>query len=313
MQCATVRPYEQAWTGHRTGETTLGTDPAVCLYMIRAIGEKVVDTIDQALLRRRFDLRKTQYLCERLDKSPNITERCLVAPHLGISHAPSDVSILPSVCDVFLEAYEYVKDWFGCRGDLAIDLWMAPEVVDLEYMTCMPCGDGYMCAPGTRSGANIIPFVSPLTSAKNADRDRFSAVLAHEITHHFVTDISRATIFSMKRKENFDVPLWLEEGLCQMISSEVNPSFRAKWAGEIAGTSTWYPLEDLWNDLSGCGDATRGYLQAYKETRAVVERKGKGEIIRLLYLNRTHYVDWNGLPYEGEASVKVRYANDRQT
>ena len=271
-----------------------------------------MNKIDEVSLQQRFERRKTQYLCERLEKSPNITEECYAAPHLCISYAPRDVSVLPSVRDTFLETYGYVKNWFGYRGDLAIDLWTAPEVVDLEYMTCMPCGDGYMCAPGTRNGAAIIPFVSPLSSGKNADRDRFSAVLAHEIAHHFVSDISRATIFSMKRKENLDVPLWLEEGLCQVIQGEVSPSFATKCAREIARTTEWYILEDLWNDLSACGDESKGYLQAYKETRAIVGKKGKAGIIRLLYLNRTHYVNWNDLPRGGETPAKARYMNDRR-
>ncbi len=268
--------------------------------------------IDQTLLRRRFDLRKAQYLCERLEKSPNITEECDVAPHLRVSYAPRDISILQSVRDTFLHTYEYVKNWFDYRGDLAIDLWMAPEVVDLEYMTCMPCGDGYMCAPGTRNGADIVLFVSPLSSAKNADKDRFSSMLAHEITHYFVSDISRATVFSMKRKEDLDLPLWLEEGLCQVIQSEVSPSFATRCADEILKTTEWYPLEDLWNDLSACGDESKGYLQAYKEAKYTLEKKGKAELIHLLYLNRTHYVNWNDLPQEGEAPAKVRYMNDRR-
>lgn len=266
--------------------------------------------IDQTVLRERFDLRKTRYICERLEKSPNLTEEYSVAPHLRIGYAARDASIVRSVGEVSLKQYACVKSWFDFRGDLAIDLWMAPEVVDLEYMTCMPCGDGYMCAPGMRDGANIIPFVSPRTSVRNADAARFSAVLAHEITHHFITEISHATIFSMKRRENRDLPLWLEEGLCQVIQSEVNPFLQAKWADEIERTGAWYPLEDLWNDLGDCEDATKGYLQAYKETRDILKRRGKAEIIRLLYLNRTHYVEWMDLPREGRVSVRARYAND---
>jgi hypothetical protein len=269
-----------------------------------------MNNIDRSPLQRRFDIRKSQYLCERFEKSPNITEMCSVAPHLRICYAPCDASVLPSVRETFLLAYGHVKDWFGSRGDLAIDLWMAPTVADLEYMICMACGDGYMCAPGTRNGANIILFVSPLSSEKNTDRDRFSAVLAHEVTHHFVSDISRATMFSMKRKENLDVPLWLEEGLCQVIQSEVSPSFAARQSDEIAKTTEWYALGDLWNDLSACGDERKGYLQAFKETKAIVAKTGKAEVIRLLYLNRPHYVDWNALPDEGKTPAKARYVND---
>jgi len=261
--------------------------------------------IDQASLERRFDLSRTQYLCERLEKSPNLTEEYSVAPHLRISYAPRDASILPSIGEVFLKQYAHVKNWFDFHGDLAIDLWMAPEVVDLEYMTCMPCGDGYMCAPSTRDGAKIIAFVSPLSSIKNSDTVGFSAGLAHEIAHHFVSDISQATPFSMKRKESLDLPLWLEEGLCQLIQSEVNPSLQAKWTGDIAATTVWFRLEDLWNDLSDCEDEIKGYLQAYKVTKSVIEWRGRKEIVGLLYLNRTHYVEWNELPREGRVSARA--------
>ena len=107
---------------------------------------------------------------------------------------------------MFLAAYDHVKNWFGHRGDLAIDLWMAPDVADLQYMAAMPCDDGYMCAPGARNGANVILLVSPRSSPRNADKERFSALLAHEIGHHLVADISHCTPFAMKRKETMDVP-----------------------------------------------------------------------------------------------------------
>jgi hypothetical protein len=245
-----------------------------------------------------------------LGKSPNLTEEYSVGRHLRISYAPRDASVVPSIGEVFLEQYTYVKNWFDFRGDLAIDLWMAPEVVDLEYMTCVPCSDGYMCAPGTRNGAHVVTFVSPLTSVRNTDTARFSATLAHEIAHCFASDISQAGSFSMKRRESLDLPMWLEEGLCQVIQSEVNPSLRAKWADEIERTTAWYPLEDLWNDLADCADGAKGYLQAHKEVSAIVERRGKSEIIGLLHLNRTHYVEWIALPREGRVSARARYVND---
>jgi len=271
-----------------------------------------MEGVDQKLMQRRLNLEKFQYLCERFERSPNITDEYSVAPHLRIEYASRDVSILSSIAEILLKDYEHVKNWFGFRGDLAIDLWMAPEIADLEYITGMRCADGYMCAPGARNGGNVIPFVSPLASTKNADRMHFSAVLAHEITHYFISNISQATIFHMKRKESGDLPLWLEEGLCQLVSSEVNPSFAVKWDEEITEVDTWHPLEDLWNDLSACENATIGYLQAYKETRDVVKRRGKAEIIALLYLNRTHYVEWTDLTREGEVSMRVKHAKDER-
>jgi len=264
------------------------------------------------MLEQRFDLRKTRYLCERFKKSPNITEECSVADHLGICYSAGDASIITSVRELFLRTYMYVKDWFDYRGDIAIDLWVAPETVDLQYMTCLSCGDGFASAPGSRNGKNVILFVSPLSGGKNADKDRFSGMLAHEITHHFVTDISHATIFYMKRKEERNVPVWIEEGLCQLIQSEVDPSFRMKCDEDIARPHSWQPLQDVWNDLSSCEDVDTAYLQAYEETKTLVEKKGKAEIIRLLHLNRTHSVDWSDLTCKGKKSKKDNHEHGLQ-
>jgi exoribonuclease R len=73
----------------------------------------------------------------------------------------------------------------------------------------------------------------------------------------------------MKRKEDFDLPMWLEEGLCQLIQSEVHPSLQGYFTLDIAGKVTRYPVEELWNDLSSCKDVRTAYLQAYRETRGV--------------------------------------------
>lgn len=251
-----------------------------------------------SVLTQRFNLRRMQYLCERFEKSPNITETCAVADHLGVCYGNRDAAIIPSVQAVLLRMYAYVKDWFDYRDDLAIELWMAPAAVDLQYMTCLPCDRDFACAPGSRDGKHIILLASPLSGGRNRDRNRFSSVLAHEIAHHVIADISRATAFTMQRKERLDVPMWLEEGLCQLIQGEVNPALQAQFAREIAGTTEWFPLESLWNDLSDCEDVHRAYLQAYKEARALVEKRGKADVVRSLYLNRTHSVDWKAFPEE---------------
>ncbi len=133
---------------------------------------------------------------------------------------------------------------------------------------------------------------------------------AHEITHHFVTDISHSTIFAMKRKERQDVPMWLEEGLGMLIMSEVSPALHAKFAGSIAGITEWCDSEAMWHDLSHCRDVDKAYIQAYKEAGALVDAVGRPEVIRLLYLNRTHCMNRNGLSREGRASAKAGYAND---
>ena len=257
-----------------------------------------MNSIDQSILKRRFDLRRTQYLPERFMRSPNITERCSVSDHLHISYAVQDASALPLIQESLLLAYRYAKDWFGYRCDISLDLWVAPEVVDLQFMTCLPCDEGLFCAPADQNGMKTILFVSPLSCKRNAEKDCLSGLLAHEITHHVVADISHATLFSMKRKEEVDVPMWLEEGLCQLIQSEVHSSLRHKWGTDIAATSDWYNLEDLWNDLSSCEDVRTAYLQAYNETKTLLKTKGKTEIIQLLYLNRTNKIDWNDFHHE---------------
>jgi len=260
---------------------------------------KVMVLIDQSLLESRFYLRKTKYISARFEKSPNITNQCTVSDYLLISYADQDVSILPLIQESFLRAYTYTKDWFGYRGHMAFDLWMAPKVIDLQYMTCLPCDEGFFCAPGNRGERKIILFVSPLSSQKNADKSSLTGCLAHEIAHHIIQDISCATILTMKRKEDFDLPMWLEEGLCQLIQSEVHPSLQRYFTEDIDGKVTWCPLEDLWNDLYSCEDVRAAYLQAYRDTKALVAARGKSGVIHLLHLNRTHDVNWNDVSRSG--------------
>jgi len=116
--------------------------------------------------------------------------------------------------------------------------------------------------------------------------------------------------FHYEAKEELDVPMWLEEGLGILIMTEVRPSLKAEFGEKIFRTTNWYSLENIWNDLSGCEDADKAYLQAYKETKGLVEKRGKAEIIRLLYLNQTHYINWNDLPYGEAVITKARRVKD---
>jgi len=248
--------------------------------------------IDKISLNKRLELRKTRCISERLEKSPNLNVHCVVSDHLHIRLAARDVTALALIHESFNLAYGYVQTWFGRHADMVFDLWMAPELIDLQYMTCLSCDETFFCAPGSRNGMHIILFVSPQSCTKNADKGLLSGLFAHEITHHVVRNISQATVFSMKRKENLDVPMWLEEGLCQFIDSEVYPPFKQRRTKKIPRITRWYNRDELWNDLSSCEDPETAYLQAYKETRAVIETTGKTELIQLLYLNRTHEADW---------------------
>lgn len=262
--------------------------------------------IAPSILARRFELPRTQYICDRFEKSPNISEECSVTGHLSICYSHRDASFIPKVGDLLLQMYACVKNWFSYPGDIAIELWVAPEVVDLQYMTCLPCDGGFACAPGSRGGKNVILLVLPLSGGKTVDGNRLSTILAHEIAHHFITAISHATVYTMMRKEKLDVPMWLEEGLCQLIQCEVNPVCRDEFAKGIGSIKNRYALDEMWNDLSDCEDVKKAYLQAYSETKTLVEKRGKVDVIRSLYLNRAYYVSWNDFPEKGAVALMNR-------
>ena len=69
--------------------------------------------------------------------------------------------------------------------------------------------------------------------------------------------------------------------------------------------------EDRWNVLSSCEDGDTADLQAFRDTRTLVESIGREDIIRLLYLNRTHYVDWNELLRKADATAPDKSADAR--
>ena len=243
--------------------------------------------MDQIILERRYDLRKTVHISERFELSPEISELCSVSDHIHIRYSSLDASFLPLIRASFVRAYGYVKEWFGSDSDIPLKLWVAPEVSDLRYMTCLPCDEGFFCAPGSREGWRVIIFVSPRVCCNNADPDGLSGLLAHEITHHVVRTLSQASELTMKRREGLDLPMWLEEGLCQLIQGEINPPFRQRLDEQVAGTTEWYDPNELWNDLSSCRDVKTAYLQAYRDSSALVGIKGRQEVIRLLHRNRT--------------------------
>ena len=251
--------------------------------------------LDETTMNRRFSLRNSCRIADRLEKSPNITERYSISTHLDIHYAPQDATILPLIQESLLDAYGIVKTWFNYSNDLAISLWMAPEVKDLQYMVCIPCADSYFFAPGARDGINIIVFVSPLTCRLNHNEIRMTALLAHEITHHIIRAIAQASTDATIRKQNLDMPMWLEEGLCQLMECEVHPSIEDKFIKSINEISQWYDLEDLWNDLSSCSDTNSAYLQAYFATQRLVNKIGQAEVLTLLSLNRDHKTDWREL------------------
>jgi len=51
----------------------------------------------------------------------------------------------------------------------------------------------------------------------------------------------------------------------------------------------------LWDELPAGDDTGTACLKAYKKAGNMIETTGKTELIRLLYLNRTHEADWRGM------------------
>lgn len=249
--------------------------------------------MDRGLLDQRYALGAKQYLPQRFAKSPNITEARHLTKELVLSYAPKDSNILPLVEEPYRKAYAYARGWFDYRGKMALDLWMAPEVVDLQYMTCQPCDGKWFCAPGHRDGKGIILFVSPLSCTANSWPDRLAGSLGHEIAHHLLEKITHSTVLTMKRQAEQGLPMWLEEGICQVIQGELDPAFRDKCLKQTDQLRDWYDLEELWNDLSSCADVDRAYLQAYQQTQALIEFYGKAEMTRLLYHSASQPIGWN--------------------
>lgn len=251
--------------------------------------------LDETVMNRRFDLLERYGMADRLEKSPRITECAVISPCLQIHHAPCDRAFLPFLQESLLDAYAVIKSWFGYPDDLAVACWMAPAVQDLQYMVCFSCPDTSFFAPGEREGWNIVVFVSPQSCPGNQDKSRMTALLAHEMTHHLICHLSLASRDSRKRRENLDLPMWLEEGLCQLMECQTHPSVRERFAERCSALSSWYDLEGLWNDLSSCPDRSGAYLQAYQVTQQLVKERGKAGVLELLALNRERGTDWAGL------------------
>jgi len=162
--------------------------------------------IDKISLNKRLELRKTRCISERFEKSPNLNVHCVVSDHLHIRLAARDVTALALIQESFHRAHECVQNRFGWRSDMVFDLWMAPDVIDLRYMTCLPCDETFFCAPGNRDGMHVILFVSPLSCPKNADKDRLCCLLAQEIARHVVRDISQASMTPTRREAVRNMP-----------------------------------------------------------------------------------------------------------
>jgi len=243
-------------------------------------------------LPKRFELRKTKYLPERVKISPNITQSIIVKEHLSICFAPADSNIVDSVSEALISAYDIAKNWFGINYEVPIQLWIAPELIDMNYMLCNNCPNDLFCAPGKKNGYGIIAFQSPRTGKRNRIPERLKSLLGHEISHHMILDISGATNLAMTRRINNDLPMWLEEGICQIVQADLNPQYKVLFNQQIEANQIWYKQVDLWDDLSSCNDVPKAYLQGYRDACRIINEYGKDRIISLLKQNKNKTIDW---------------------
>ena len=159
-------------------------------------------------------------------------------------------------------------------------------------MTGLSCNEGFFCAPGIKEGKHVVLCLSPGAYRTPVSDTRFIGCLAHEISHHIIHARAHTTLMTMTRKMTHDLPMWFEEGLCQVIQCELDTQFHENLLQCFQETSTWYSLEQLWNDLSAAPDVKTAYRQAYIAVLYILNRYGKSHIMELLSLNATKAVDW---------------------
>lgn len=284
-------PYLNSWTFESSGFS-----PSL---LVSGCNVFFGGMMDQELLDQRYALGAGQPISQRFAKSPNMTASRQFTTELRLCHAPRDTCIAPLVEEACRKALAFVKGWFDYAEEMALDLWMAPEVTDLQYMSCQPCDARWFCAPGRREGRAVILFVSPLACADNAEPDRLAGCLGHEITHHLLEEITGSTVLTMKRKEEQGLPMWLEEGLCQVIQGDLDPDFRRRCLERMVEISEWYELDELWNDLSACENVATAYLQAYGQTLTLLDTYGKAQLFSFLDHSQCYPNDWTLLAGTG--------------
>lgn len=240
-----------------------------------------------------FEFRKEVTLCER---SRDLTVSLLINDYLSISYCPDDGDIILYMRDILLDSYNHVKNWFHYGSNLILELRIIPAAEQARGATNpFPLNAPYPASLEIQDWKNIISFLSPLSPDHNRDINFFSGLLAHLIAHHFITAISGTASYHTKPRLYPNVPVWLEEGLCQVIQGEVDQDFRHRCFGRMQDIAAWPDLRHIWNDLPCSSYFSTAQLQAYWSVYQIVRDGRKAEIIRLLRLNRLHHVKWKSL------------------
>jgi hypothetical protein len=247
----------------------------------------------KAVEKHSFEFRDQFKICE---PSTDLTVTLLVNDYLSICYCPDDRDIILLMRDILLDSYNYVKNWFHYGSNLMIELRIMPAAERAPDATNPFSLDApYPASLEIQDWKNIISFLTPLSPDHNRDINFFSGLLAHLIAHHFITAISGTASYHTEPRRYPNVPVWLEEGLCQVIQGEVDQGFRLECFRKIKGISVWPDLRHIWNGLSSSSDLSLADLQAYWNVYQIVLDGRKAEIIRLLRLNRLHNVNWKTL------------------
>ncbi|NPE26545.1 hypothetical protein HNV12_00905 [Methanococcoides sp. SA1] len=232
-------------------------------------------------LKKRFDLANSKFLSERFAKSPSLEKTCDINEYLSICYSPQEEFLL-NVAKAFSDAYDFVCDWFEIKKGLRIQLWLANNIDDMHYMTCMECTSDSAFSPGWSDNRAIILCQSPMTSRRNRFDKRLTSLFVHEISHFVIRHLSGASDVTMKRQGCNNLPMWVEEGLCLSAQSDYDSKYKLIYSERIDKINTWYKNEELWNDLSECEDASVAYLQAYRDVSMLLDSCGKTKIFELL-------------------------------
>ena len=113
-------------------------------------------------------------------------------------------------------------------------------------------------APFDDNSKGLIAIQSPEANRRNGDSDRMKRILAHEMAHQFVSEISNSKKVLGDGNVNRIVPAWLDEGFAVVVSRLVwNDITPLKESIELFNNCTelmtfgelnWH-LDDLWSKL----------------------------------------------------------------
>jgi hypothetical protein len=234
-------------------------------------------------------------LPDRLEQSPNLTHRHVVSDDLRVSHAEADVAALPFLEGALTTAYRHAGGWFEGTAGVRFDFWVAPDLTDLQYMLCIPCQDGFFCSPGESDGWGAITALSPRAYRHRDRLAHFTSSLAHEVSHHIVQARAGATRYTLRRRDLGDLPMWVEEGLCQVVECAVDGDQADRLREQARYVEEWLSFEVLWNDLAACPNRRLGYLQAYHAVRALIAARGEQHVFDILSRNAERAVDWRAV------------------